>query len=177
MSVRPVAPSPQTACFTSREVELVTSVALRYVKDDEVARDVAQDALLLAYTHRAEFRGDSRFSTWLYRVAATTALMHLRRERRRRPHASLVDVQELSPSIPAPEASPEDRSIAASQLARCAGRLRERGVDYASVLRLRHVDGCTHEEIAHRLGLKLSTVKNRALRGEQLARTTLGAGE
>ena len=47
-------------------------VAMKYMKDEEKAHDVTQDALLLAYRHRASFRGDSRFTTWLYRIAATT---------------------------------------------------------------------------------------------------------
>src|SRR5262245_62422528 len=69
-------------CFSHRERELAFSVAMKYVKDEDEAADVAQDALLLAYRHRGSFRGDSRFTTWLYRVAATTALMHLRKKRR-----------------------------------------------------------------------------------------------
>src|SRR5262252_882256 len=60
----------------------VFSVAMKYVKDEDAAADVAQEALLLAHRHRDSFRGDSLFTTWLYRVTATTALMYLRRQRR-----------------------------------------------------------------------------------------------
>src|SRR5262249_62296973 len=70
--------------FEGREREYVYAVAMKYLKDEDEAADVAQDALLNAYRHRASFRGDSRFTTWLYRVAATTALMHLRKKRRAR---------------------------------------------------------------------------------------------
>src|SRR5216110_931072 len=70
------------ARFTARERELVFGVAMRYMKDEEDAKDVAQDALLLAYRHLDSFQGNSRFTTWLYRIAATTALMHLRKRRR-----------------------------------------------------------------------------------------------
>ena len=58
------------------------AVAMKYMKDEEAAADVAQDALLLAHRHRGSFRGASRYSTWLYRIASTTALMHLRKKRR-----------------------------------------------------------------------------------------------
>src|SRR5262245_61396021 len=68
--------------FTAKEREFVYGVAMRYMKDEEDAHDVAQDALLLAYRHRDSFRGNSRFTTWLYRIAATTALMALRKRRR-----------------------------------------------------------------------------------------------
>src|SRR5262245_29915178 len=72
----------QEARFTEKEREVVYSVAMKYMKDEERASDVAQDAMMLAFQHRDSFRGDSRFTTWLYRIAATTALMHLRKQRR-----------------------------------------------------------------------------------------------
>src|SRR6185369_10665570 len=75
-------PTDREIRFTQREREFVYGVALKYMKDEEEAADVTQEALLLAYRHRASFRGDSRFTTWLYRIAATTALMHLRKRRR-----------------------------------------------------------------------------------------------
>src|SRR5262245_65077398 len=70
--------------FEGREREYVYAVAMKYLKDEDEASDVAQDAMLNAFRHRSSFRGDSRFTTWLYRVAATTALMHLRKKRRAR---------------------------------------------------------------------------------------------
>src|SRR4029077_12051264 len=60
----------------------VRSIAMKYVRDEADAEDVTQDAMLLAHRYRASFRGDSRYSTWLYRVTATAALMFLRRQRR-----------------------------------------------------------------------------------------------
>src|SRR5438067_12858964 len=60
----------------------VKSVAMKYVRDPEDAEDVTQDALLLAHRYRDSFRGESRYTTWLYRVTATAALMFLRRQRR-----------------------------------------------------------------------------------------------
>jgi len=65
------------------ERNYVFAIAMKYVNDEEAANDVAQEALLLAHRHRNSFRGDSRYSTWLYRIAATTALMHLRKKRRK----------------------------------------------------------------------------------------------
>ena len=52
-----------TLRFTAKEREFVYGVAMKYMKDEEKAHDVTQDALLLAYRHRASFRGDSRFTT------------------------------------------------------------------------------------------------------------------
>src|ERR1700749_1455692 len=60
----------------------VHSVAMKYVKNADDAEDVTQDAMILAHRYRSAFRGESRYSTWLYRVTATAALMFLRRARR-----------------------------------------------------------------------------------------------
>src|ERR1043165_2261616 len=60
----------------------VRSVAMKYVHNEQDAEDVTQDAMLLAHRYRDSFRGDSRYSTWLYRVTATAALMFLRKQRR-----------------------------------------------------------------------------------------------
>src|SRR5262245_40984820 len=69
--------------LSDRERQYVFSVAMKDLKDPAAAEDVTQDALLPPHRHRDSFRGASRFSTWLYRVAATTALMYLRKQRRR----------------------------------------------------------------------------------------------
>src|SRR6201995_2281980 len=60
----------------------VRSIAMKYVHNEHDAEDVTQDAMLLAHRYRNAFRGDSRYSTWLYRVTATAALMFLRKQRR-----------------------------------------------------------------------------------------------
>src|SRR5689334_275922 len=60
----------------------VRSVAMKYVRDEQDAEDVTQDAMLLAHRYKDSFRGESRYSTWLYRVTATAALMFLRKQRR-----------------------------------------------------------------------------------------------
>src|SRR5262249_61062691 len=60
----------------------VRSIAMKYVHNEHDAEDVTQDAMLLAFRYRDAFRGDSRYTTWLYRVTATAALMFLRRQRR-----------------------------------------------------------------------------------------------
>src|SRR5215475_10347717 len=72
----------QTSQDLERTRAYVKSVAMKYVRNEQDADDVAQDAMLLAHRYRDSFRGESRYSTWLYRVTATAALMFLRRQRR-----------------------------------------------------------------------------------------------
>ena len=156
-----------------RERQYVYAVAMKYLKDEDAAEDVTQDALLLAHRHRGSFRGNSRFSTWLYRVAATTALMHLR-SRRRRSREVLAglrrDEEERSGTgaehrDPAP--SPADRLAACQELARIDARLVALGPRYREVFWLRFADGYSEAEIAETMGLHLSTVKTRTHRARR----------
>jgi RNA polymerase sigma-70 factor (ECF subfamily) len=162
--------------FTAREREFVYGVALKYVKDEEEANDVAQEALLLAYRHQASFRGDSRFTTWLYRIAATTALMHLRKKRRTPLHLS-TDVTneegEAPRETPAPGASPEEQSASHEAATMAAEELSAMGEKYPKIFALRFVDGLSENEIAKRLDLNVSTVKTRAYRARAHLRRRL----
>lgn len=157
----------------SRERAYVFAVAMKYLKDEDAAEDVTQDALLLAHRHRGSFRGNSRFSTWLYRVAATTALMHLRSRRRRSREvlAGLRHDDEERPGSQAehrdPASGPAERLAACEELAGIDARLRDMGPRYREVFWLRHALGLSEAEIAEKMGLHLSTVKTRTHRARR----------
>jgi len=165
--------------FTEREREFVYGVALKYVKDEEEANDVTQEALLLAYRHQASFRGDSRFTTWLYRIAATTALMHLRK-RRRTPLMVSTDAPVEGEDTPREEArdgaaSPEEASASSEAVALAEDELRAMGDKYPAIFAMRFLDGYSESEIARRLHLNVSTVKTRAYRARAHLRRALDA--
>lgn len=155
----------------------VRAIALRIVKDEHAADDVAQDALLLAHRHRASFRGQARFSTWLYRVTTTAALMHLRRARRWSREVTVTAADDDAPTWieTRPDPSPAaDRALAACEACACARAAVDRmGDRYVDVFRLRFMDGFSESEIASRLDLSLATVKTRAHRARIAARTAL----
>lgn len=162
--------------FTEREREFVFGVAMKYVKDEEEARDVTQEAMLLAYRHRGSFRGDSRFTTWLYRIAATTALMHLRKKRRTPIliSTSSSDEDELPrEETPAPGASPEQASLSSQEARLAAALLGEMGDKYPTIFAMRFLDGYSESEIARKLRLNVSTVKTRAYRARAHLRRRL----
>jgi RNA polymerase sigma-70 factor, ECF subfamily len=165
--------------FQSREREYVFSVAMKYVKDEEEAADVAQDAMLNAYRHRASFRGDSRFTTWLYRVAATTALMHLRKKRRQKvalpPAPDSTDETDLVAEIPSGATSPEDAVAAHEALVLAGKRLDTLGDKYGQIFMMRFADGFSETEIAKELKLNVATVKTRAYRARAALREELQA--
>jgi RNA polymerase sigma-70 factor (ECF subfamily) len=166
--------------FEGREREYVYAVAMKYLKDEEEAADVAQDALLNAFRHRASFRGDSRFTTWLYRVAATTALMHLRKKRRSRLTLLGAPVErdgeattDPMADMVAPGPSPEDAAAAHEALALAERRLDTLGDKYGSIFRMRFADGFSESEIADELQLNVATVKTRAYRARAALRDEL----
>src|SRR5512143_1034957 len=116
MNVSNVNSTKSVASFQQSDRDYVYAVARRIV-DPEAAEDVAQDAMLLAYRHRAEFRGDSHYRTWLYRIAATTAFGYLRRCKRSRELAT--DRLPLDTVDPArsPEVLLGDLEVAAAEVA------------------------------------------------------------
>lgn len=157
--------------FTGKEREFVFGVAMKYMRDEEKANDVAQEAMLLAYRHRGSFRGDSRPTTWLYRIAATTALMHLRKDRRA-PLLQSLSTEEAEPTPSEPRehhASPEEVWASREAVQMAEKRLAQMGDKYGRVFAMRFAEGYSESEIAHALKLSVAAVKTRAYR----ARATL----
>jgi RNA polymerase sigma-70 factor (ECF subfamily) len=146
---------------------------MKYMKDEERAADVAQDAMMLAFQHRDSFRGDSRFTTWLYRIAATTALMHLRKQRRMGQLHGFSEDEDPAIEPGDPRSSPEDVSGAQEAVRLCERHLAEMGEKYGEVFALRFVGGYSESEIADRLSLRIATVKTRAHRARVAVRTRL----
>ena len=156
--------------FGRDERDFVYAVAHRIVKSPEAADDVAQDALLLAYRHREAFRGDSKYRTWLYRIASTTALGYLRRGRRSRESLASSD-EAVNREIADPSRSPEtlvgDLEVAArvrSVVAQLAPKYRD-----AVMMRTEF----SEHEAAERLGITVANVKIRVHRARQQLREAL----
>jgi RNA polymerase sigma-70 factor (ECF subfamily) len=149
----------------------VYAVARRIVGSANDADDVTQDALLLAFRHRAAFRGEARYRTWLYRIASTTALSFLRRRRRSREQLGQGDsVDALVPDdAKSPEAEVADRD--AARVVRRA--IAELDPKYRDVLLWRA--SATESETAARLGISVANVKVRAFRDREQLRGALAA--
>jgi RNA polymerase sigma-70 factor (ECF subfamily) len=153
----------------------VRSIAMKYVHNEHDADDVTQDAMLLAFRYRDAFRGDSRYSTWLYRVTATAALMFLRKQRRlsREVPASAGGVRdEDGTSWLERVASPLDvraEAIARADLGVVAEAVAKLGAKYPAVFWKRYGEGRTETEIAKELGVSVAAVKTRAFRARQAA--------
>ena len=156
-------------------------LAVRLLGDRQLAEDVAQDALLKAFTGIRHFRGDARFATWIFRIvhnACTDAI----RYRARRPQASLDaggsgehPGPAAEPADPAP--GPEDVALERHGRAALLAAITALSPEYRAVVLLRDVQGLSYEEVAAITGQNLGTVKSRLHRARAALRTTLGPEE
>jgi RNA polymerase sigma-70 factor (ECF subfamily) len=158
--------------FGRREHAFVLAVAAKLLRDRDQAEDAAQDAMLLAFRHRASFRGDSLFTSWLHRIATTTALMHLRKKAREGRHfdpTSVVDADHVTE----PGLDPEQRLLVRDAVTHARRRLAELGPTYAAPVSMHFAEGYSHVEISRRLGLEPAAVKSRVYRGRNELRSEL----
>jgi RNA polymerase sigma-70 factor (ECF subfamily) len=141
----------------------VYRLALHLVRDRQTAEDVTQEAFLHAYRSLRRFRGQSRFSTWLYRIARNCAVDAIRRRERQR---RLAERAVEEPTI----ADPSLRAALSSALEALPRELREAFV-------LIEVFGLSYREAAQVLDVFTGTLKSRMHRTRRLLVEALEAGE
>jgi RNA polymerase sigma-70 factor, ECF subfamily len=151
-------------------------LAQNITRNREDAEEVSQDSFARAFLHVDKFRGDSRFSTWLSSIATNQALMKLRTRRRRELPYDSPDTPEdthfcaeVADDTPTPEqrySQKELRHILASAI----GGL---PMSFRDVLQLREIEERSTAETARLLGVSISAVKSRLLRGRQKLRQAL----
>ena len=148
----------------------VFNVALQMVGNREDAQDIAQEAFLKAYNSLSSFRGDSKFSSWLYRIVSNLCLDFKRRQGRR-PSASLTveddEGETLQLDIADESQSPE--TLLERKLTREAVQrgLRELPDEQRQILLLREIQGMSYEEIGEAMHLEAGTVKSRIFRARK----------
>lgn len=135
------------------------------------AEDVTQEAFLAAWRALPEFRGDCRFSTWLYRLVSNAAIDCLRREKKHR-DTDDVDDLELPDGGPSPQEQAE-RSDTRDAVRRALDRL---SPEHRQVLLLRFMQELDYGEIARALNVSEGTVKSRINRAKSKLREVLAAG-
>ena len=138
----------------------------------EDAAEAAQEAFLAAWQGLKNFRGDSSFSTWLYRLSSNACVDLLRREGRRQAAVSL-DGEDLNLDIPSPIPSPQEEAERRELREQIEAGLRALPPEYREVLVLREMQQLRYDEIAHVLELDVGTVKSRISRGRKRLRSFL----
>jgi RNA polymerase sigma-70 factor, ECF subfamily len=142
----------------------VYSVVRRLAGDDSLAEDWAQETWIRAIRSLGEFRGDSRFVTWLHRIAVNSAL-HGRRGQARRAGRE-------APLLDGAAATPQRDMLLQVRLERAIARLPE---GMRRVLVLHDVEGYTHQEIGEMLGVSEGTCKSQLFKARAKMRLLLGA--
>lgn len=152
----------------------VFALAVRLCQNPEDAAEAAQEAFLAAWQGLPSFRGESSFSTWLYRLTSNACIDLLRRENRHRSSAgpSLND-EEVRLDIPDTQPSPQEAAEQQELRSLIEAGLQAMTPDHRQVLVLREIHQLSYDEIAQTLSLDVGTVKSRISRGRRQLRNFL----
>lgn len=143
--------------LVERYQSFVFTIALRYVKGREDAEEVSQDVFVKAYRSLADFKGQSKFSTWLYTITTTTCITFLRKKRLEVHSLDNEKVFEVADSV--------DSGMRANQIEQKSRvnmvneAIRMLSPDDAQIITLFYKGEQTLEEIAHILGKEPNAVK------------------
>jgi RNA polymerase sigma-70 factor (ECF subfamily) len=139
----------------------VFTLTLRQMGNREDAEEVAQDVFVKAYRCLADFRGDARFSTWLYTIVRTSCATHLRKKRQHTTPMDNPGVEALLDGNTRPTAELRSRNEALNRAIRLLGP------EDAQVITLFYQGEQTLEEIGQIMGLDRNSVKVRLFRARQ----------
>jgi RNA polymerase sigma-70 factor (ECF subfamily) len=152
--------------YQHRIIQLVN----RYVKDPSEAQDVAQEAFIKAYRALGNFRGDSAFYTWLYRIAINTAKNYLV-SRSRRNSDYQVDIQDAEVFENAPQLqgmeTPERHLLNQEIVDTIQEAIDKLPEDMRTAIMLREFEGMSYEEIAETMECPVGTVRSRIFRARE----------
>lgn len=155
----------------------VTNLIGRVLNDRSCADDLAQETFIRVFVHRRNYRQGSKFSTWLFTIAANLAKNEIRRRVRRRNWFSLDALQELLSDSIAQLADPtegSERRMERQQLQEAIGRaIATVPEKYRLALVLRDIEGLAYEEIADVLGVPGGTVRSRINRARGMLKRKL----
>ncbi len=148
----------------------------RYVHDFHESQDVAQEAFIKAYRGLKNFRGDSAFYTWLYRIAINTAKNHLVTMGRKISDTGIdaADAEQFEGGSALREHATPDREMVTDEIARVVRRSIEAlPEDLRVAITLREFEGLSYEEIAVAMDCPIGTVRSRIFRAREAIDTNL----
>lgn len=148
----------------------IQKLIARFVRNPADVQDVAQETFIKAYRALENFRGDSAFYTWLYRIAINTAKNHLVAANRKSPGYS-VDVQEVEkfdPSQWLKEYATPEREMLANEIQMTVNSAMESlPPDLREAISLREMEGLSYEDIAQVMDCPIGTVRSRIFRARE----------
>jgi RNA polymerase sigma-70 factor (ECF subfamily) len=147
----------------------IGAVIGRFVPDYAESQDIAQESFIRAYRAIGNFRGDSQFYTWLYRIAVNTAKNHLVAMKRRPPTSDVEadDAEHFAGGRMQDNDTPEHellREEIAREVSQTVAALPE---ELRQAITLREMDGLSYEEIAEAMDCPIGTVRSRIFRARE----------
>ena len=146
--------------YQSRVISLVG----RYVKNQATAQDIAQEAFIKAYRGLKNFRGDSAFYTWLYRIAINTAKNHLVAQSRRVPDVEIdaLEAEQYGTSVLLQDQCSPERVLLTEEIKKeVFASIETLPDDLKMAITLRELEGMSYEEIAESMDCPIGTVRSR----------------
>lgn len=152
--------------YQQRIVNLVS----RFVRNHSDALDVTQEAFIKAYRALPNFRGDSAFYTWLYRIAVNTAKNHLAQQSRRPSgiNADIDEVEQFEGETALTENATPERLMQRDQIeSTVVNAIEGLPEDLKVAITLREVEGLSYEDIATVMECPIGTVRSRIFRARE----------
>jgi RNA polymerase sigma-70 factor (ECF subfamily) len=148
----------------------ILALVARFIHDAAEVQDVTQEAFIKAYRALPNFRGESAFYTWLYRIAINTAKNYLV-ARNRRPPGEDVDVEDAGffdgGDKLTDNESPEDSLLNDQLMAAVNKAIKDLPEDLRTAVMLREFDGLSYEDIAEVMACPVGTVRSRIFRARE----------
>lgn len=148
----------------------IFAIISRFIRDHAEVQDVAQDAFIKAYRALPNFRGESAFYTWMYRIAINTAKNYLV-ARNRRPPASDLEVEDAefyAGNDAMHEMNTPERNLLRDELQAVIDQaFKDLPDDLRIAVTLREIDGLSYEEIAEAMNCPIGTVRSRIFRARE----------
>lgn len=148
----------------------IGAVVYRFVPDHAESQDVTQEAFIRAYRAMGNFRGDSQFYTWLYRIAVNTAKNHLVAMKRRPPTADIAaqDAEHHAGAGRLHDHDTPEHQLLRQEIERTVSdTVAALPEDLRQAITLREVDGRSYEEIAQLMQCPIGTVRSRIFRARE----------
>ena len=156
----------------------IVNLIMRYVRDPELALDIAQEAFIKAYKALPRFRGDSAFYTWMYRIAVNTAKNHLAAQRRRPMDVELdlQDPEQYDLHAKLKETDTPEGVALSNELQETVERaIAALPEDLRTAIILRELEGMSYEEIAETMECPVGTVRSRIFRARDAIGKKVGS--
>lgn len=148
----------------------IVSLISRYVSDPSESLDVAQEAFIKAYRAIGNFRGDSAFYTWLYRIAINTAKNWLVARNRRPPASDIdaADAEQYDIDSPLKERSTPENELMREEIEKTVyDTIATLPDDLRTAIMLREIEGMSYEDIATTMDCPIGTVRSRIFRARE----------